>query len=259
VLAFVVALLNVIVAGCIQHPATTKHQACLHMSEPIETKTQEYREIQLTPKIIGRFKRKVSQQPDEKGCLLWLAGKFTSGYGMFSVNGEPFKANRVAFLIANGYLPQDMCVMHTCDVPACCNPEHLTLGTHADNAADRNKKGRLAFGERSGAYTHPERVARGERHGSVTKPESVLRGDDHWTRLRPDRVLRGENHPARKDSSHIKRGSDHKLSKFKEEDILRIRAKYANGDATQVELAAEYHCKQPIISAIVNRKTWKHI
>jgi hypothetical protein len=51
----------------------------------------------------------------------------------------------------------------------------------------------------------------------------------------------------------------HKLSKFKEEDILRIRAKYANGDATQVELAAEYHCKQPIISAIVNRKTWKHI
>lgn len=41
--------------------------------------------------------------------------------------------------------------MHTCDNPACVNPNHLRLGSHDDNMLDRNRKGRQARGERTGS------------------------------------------------------------------------------------------------------------
>lgn len=51
-------------------------------------------------------------------------------------------AHRVAWQLANGEIPDGLCVLHKCDNPKCCNPSHLFLGTHADNAHDRDNKKR---------------------------------------------------------------------------------------------------------------------
>ncbi len=113
------------------------------------------------------------------GCWMWTGAKVYTGHGVVSFEGRQWRTSRLAYHLLVGPIPNGLCVCHRCDVPACCNPAHLFLGTNAENTADRHAKGR---------------DARGARHGSVTKPERRSRGDRHWTRVRPGDVLRGANH-----------------------------------------------------------------
>jgi hypothetical protein len=59
-----------------------------------------------------------------------------------------------------GRVPDGMVVRHKCDNPACVNPDHLELGTHADNVADRDARGRTARGERLHAKLTEDDVLR---------------------------------------------------------------------------------------------------
>lgn len=63
-------------------------------------------------------------------------------YGQVRVGAKMQKAHRVAWEKAYGSIPNGMLVLHTCDNPPCVNPEHLYLGTHSDNALDRERRGR---------------------------------------------------------------------------------------------------------------------
>lgn len=58
-------------------------------------------------------------------------------------------AHRVAYLFANGVLPAELDIMHTCDNPPCCNPKHLKAATTLENMRDSKAKGRHAHGERA--------------------------------------------------------------------------------------------------------------
>jgi hypothetical protein len=91
----------------------------------------------------------------------------TDGYGQIWVNGRMMLAHRVAYELEHGSIPEGLDALHHCDNPCCINPEHLFLGTKADNVADMVAKGRQAKGERNGMRLHPERRPRGERHGSA--------------------------------------------------------------------------------------------
>ena len=62
--------------------------------------------------------------------------------GVIVVNGLGRAVHRMAWEVAHGPIPDGLIVMHTCDNPPCCNPEHLKLGTHGDNNRDRIEKGR---------------------------------------------------------------------------------------------------------------------
>jgi hypothetical protein len=95
-------------------------------------------------------------QPADSGCHEWQGKREKSGYGRVSWHGKKRLAHRVAMYLRG--LLEDLdskaCVLHRCDNPRCCNPEHLFFGTHSDNTRDAVAKGRQFMpnnrGERSG-------------------------------------------------------------------------------------------------------------
>lgn len=76
------------------------------------------------------------------GCWLWTGYiNKRSGYGIFSRKGKSVQAHCESYKTFKGDT-NGLCVLHTCDVRSCVNPDHLFLGTRTDNIRDMDKKGR---------------------------------------------------------------------------------------------------------------------
>ena len=78
------------------------------------------------------------------GCWIFTGALNEAGYGMVGLGARGERndrAHRITYRHFKGEIPKGMLVCHECDVPSCCNPDHLFLGTHKDNTRDMiNKK-----------------------------------------------------------------------------------------------------------------------
>lgn len=81
-----------------------------------------------------------------ESCWFWRGSVDRRGYGKTWFNRGMMFAHRRAWEIANGKIPNGLCVCHACDTPLCVNPVHLWLGDRRDNNVDRSRKGRGVYG-----------------------------------------------------------------------------------------------------------------
>ncbi len=129
------------------------------------------------------------------GCWVWSGPLDRDGYGHTRLFGTR-RAHRAMWIAINGPIPAGLCVLHRCDNPPCVRPEHLFLGTQAENQYDRARKGRYAKGDehhmhgsRKLAREQAEQICRryeaGETQDSIAKAFGV-------SHSHVGRVVRGE-------------------------------------------------------------------
>jgi HNH endonuclease len=100
------------------------------------------------PAALGKF---VIPEPNS-GCWIWLGAADRDGYGVAwdSALKRDARAHRLVYEILVGSIPKGKKLLHRCDTPCCVNPDHMFVGTTADNVADCRAKGRHAHGTRHG-------------------------------------------------------------------------------------------------------------
>ena len=99
-----------------------------------------------------RILNKVTKN-EASGCWEWTGFKNAAGYGLFEIKGKLYRVHR--FSLARKLcreLIEDEVTRHMCHNPVCCNPDHLEVGTQAENMNDMAKAGRSSKGEANGAH-----------------------------------------------------------------------------------------------------------
>ncbi len=152
---------------------------------------------------VERFWRRVDKTPGHgpKGeCWLWLGYTNKDGYGHVGFSDLVTAVHRVSFELVHGPIGNNYvdCVLHTCDNPPCVNPDHLFLGSRANNIEDMTEKGRLADfkGTLNGRHVLTENEVRsirrsggtnvklGRKYGVAPTTISAIRNGRNWKHLK---------------------------------------------------------------------------
>lgn len=217
--------------------------------------------------IIERFMAKVEKQSD--GCWYWTGAQTAvGGYGAFWYLNSQMSAHRASHELFKGPVPAHLVVMHSCDVPSCVNPDHLSLGTYQENSHDMLAKGRHVAGT---AKLDIEEVAaiKGEyvpRYGELERLAqkynvnratiwAIVNGHN-WAYVKPDTSVERFDGPL---ETNKPKGAAHHRAKLTEADVREIRRLYDAGEMTLEAIGERFGLKKAQTYQIAIRKAWKHV
>lgn len=179
-------------------------------------------------------------------------------YPSIKVAGKHVFVHRIMYEHTHGPIPEGLFVLHRCDNPRCHNPEHLFLGTLADNVRDMMKKGRHRVVPRTNLTMHKHILDLAKQTPPLSQKEIADRLGCSQSAvsavMRKNGLHRTKNSPLRK-LRHPNRGEKHGRALLNKAQVLAIRA----SNHTQKHLAAQYQVSPQTIYAIRRRKIWAHI
>lgn len=134
---------------------------------------------QLNTASIARFLEKIdnSHGNGPKGdCWVWTGYKNKGGYGELTIRPNKFMSHRLMWILEYGYLEKELHILHSCDFPSCCRPEHLRKGTQVENMQDCVVKGRHRHGKIYGEKVGNHKLSREQVLEIREKYNNVRRG-----------------------------------------------------------------------------------
>ena len=194
------------------------------------------------------------------GCWLWSGPTDTNGYGRFRLHGKSYGAHRASYELHHGPIGRsDLFVCHKCDVPGCVNPDHLFIGTQAENIADCISKGRFPKGEKQKTSKLKEADVADIRSGRLSALEFAKLYNVDPTTVRAAQVGESwahilEGKRERSVASHAK-GEGHLDAKLTEQMVRLIRA----STRSSYSWAKELGMNQSVVRKAKSGKTWKHV
>ena len=147
----------------------------------------------LSPTERSRFLSNIDRSGGPDACWPWSGSTLASGHGRLTAG--PCKdalAHRLLWELERGPIPHGMVVRHTCDNPPCCNPDHLEVGTHAENRADCVKRNRHARGDAHGRRKLTQAQALQIRTASAGRTHAQIAADFGVSRSVVTKIRNGQ-------------------------------------------------------------------
>lgn len=116
----------------------------------------------------------LAKNANKAGCWEWPGARDKDGYCRTKLDQCTTIAHRAVYTIAKGEIPAGLSLLHRCDNPPCCNPDHLFPGTQKQNCQDAKAKGRHSHGTRNGISKLNDDAVRFIRSNAATITQTAL-------------------------------------------------------------------------------------
>lgn len=200
----------------------------------------------------------------ENECWMWKGCQSTAGYGVIRINYILKYAHRLAWELHNEKsIPPKISVCHSCDNPPCCNPDHLFLGSQADNMRDAKNKGRMPHGVLHHGTDLTEKDIRKIRYlGQTDIPHQEIGDYFSISRMSVNDIIHkrtwGHIDPEYKPPKKKSKGITHPNAKLTEDNVRQIR-RLSNEGHYPIALAIMFGVSRGTIEPILKGETWKHV
>lgn len=184
------------------------------------------------------------------------------GYALKFVNGKQQYMHRIAYAEKVGIEVTDIengkVIRHKCDNPRCINPEHLIIGTRAENSRDMVGRGRQRKGSMVGCSVLTEEIVLAiksstgsnkdlsMRYGISAHYVSAIRRGTRWKHVSSEVVSHEVGNSC---------GENNGNSILTQEDATAILASVG----TQRDVAKRFGVSQTTVWNIRNGVTWKEV